>query len=146
MFKPISISGYASVSSLGLTKKNIIKAYQSDKHFLSQKMLNNKKRWLAKLSREDEDLIKDLRDSYKHYNNLDNTVLYGIYTARKSIKNAQWETNKDFGVNMSSSRGATHLFEKYHGQYLEEKKTTVSCSPTTTLGNISSLGSSGFAK
>ncbi|MGY0426675.1 MAG: beta-ketoacyl synthase N-terminal-like domain-containing protein, partial [Polaribacter sp.] len=44
----------------------------------------------------------------------------------------------NFGINFGSSRGATSLFEKYHKEFLETKKSSTLSSPTTTLGNISS--------
>jgi len=55
----------------------------------------------------------------------------------KAIEKANWKSG-DFGINIGSSRGATELFEKYHKDFLDRKKTMPLASPTTTLGNISS--------
>ena len=43
-------------------------------------------------------------------------------------------------INLGSSRGATQLFEKYHKNFVTNKKKHLSpiVSPTTTLGNLSS--------
>ena len=54
------------------------------------------------------------------------------------MKNANWNTSDNFGINIGSSRGATRLFEMYHENFLKNKQTSVLTSPTTTLGNISS--------
>lgn len=61
-----------------------------------------------------------------------------MYAARQALCEAGWPTDKDFGVNIGSSRGATTLFEQYHAQYLAQGKTTPLASPTTSLGNIAS--------
>jgi 3-oxoacyl-(acyl-carrier-protein) synthase len=52
------------------------------------------------------------------------------------------------GVNLGSSRGATHLFETFHEKFLTNGSVPGRTSPSTTLGNISSwiaqdLGTSG---
>jgi 3-oxoacyl-(acyl-carrier-protein) synthase len=52
------------------------------------------------------------------------------------------------GVNMGSSRGATQIWEEYHGEFMTSGKAPLRTSPLTTLGNLSSqvarfLGSSG---
>src|SRR5690606_31952515 len=69
--------------------------------------------------------------------NLDPTVLYAIYASRAALGQAGWKDG-DFGVNIGSSRGATGLFEKYHGEFIQKGEVSTLSSPTTTLGNISS--------
>ena len=79
-----------------------------------------------------------VRNSDNKYKNLDDSVLYTIYVARKAIDKTDWKSEDNFGINIGSSRGATSLFEKYHKEFLETGKSSTLSSPTTTLGNISS--------
>ena len=56
-----------------------------------------------------------------------------------AVSKAGWKAN-DIGINIGSSRGSTHLFERFHQEFLETGKESASTlsSPTTTLGNLSS--------
>ena len=144
----ISITSLASISALGNNPQEVWKNYLSDNHFLIEKILhqtqndNSKKTnesvFVGQLSQENQKIINDLRNSDSKYKNLDDTVLFAIYVSRIAIKNANWKSNKNFGVNFGSSRGATKLFEKYHQEFLETQQSSTLSSPTTTLGNISS--------
>ena len=44
-----------------------------------------------------------------------------MYTAEKAIAQTGWKNTAEIGVNIGSSRGATHLFEKYHEDFLINK-------------------------
>lgn len=90
------------------------------------------------MNAELKDELSKLRSRSSKYRDLDDSVLYAIYTSRKVIAEAEWGEGSDFGVNIGSSRGATTLFEKYHGDFLRSETTSALASPTTTLGNISS--------
>src|SRR5690606_22899725 len=50
------------------------------------------------------------------------------------------QTDKEFGINIGSSRGATNIFEKYYQEFIDsgQQKTNPLTSPSTTLGNIAS--------
>lgn len=134
MKQPISITSISSISPLGFRPKTIWNHYTSDAHFFSKvhDVLG------AQLPTEARQEIEGLRQSRSKYKSLDNSVLYGIYASRQAIKNAGWNASDNFGINIGSSRGATHLFENYHREFLQNNKTKTLTSPTTTLGNISS--------
>jgi len=137
--QPISITALASISPLGASPDVIWKNYLSDDHFLSKVRFQGESVWAGKLQPKVKKNITSLRESDSKYQHLDETVLYALFAARNAIKRAKWDKkNQDFGINIGSSRGATHLFEKYHTAFLKDGKTGVLASPTTTLGNISS--------
>lgn len=128
----------ASISAIGENPQEIWENYLLNKHFLSIKEVNGKQVFVGKISKENHMKIDELRKSDAKYKNLDDSVLFAIYVSRNAIKNAGWRSDGNFGVNFGSSRGATALFEKYHEEFLETKKSSTLSSPTTTLGNISS--------
>ena len=130
----ISITAISSISPLGLTKEVIWNNYTSKSHFFNQK--NGV--FMAELPIKAKEEIKKLRLSNTKYKQLDDSVLFGIYSAREAIKEAGWSTTDNFGINIGSSRGATGLFETYFERFLENNKAETLSSPTTTLGNISS--------
>ena len=138
MTQPISITSIASISALGSSQNKIWENYLLDKHFLSEKEVSGKQVFVGQISRENQQKIDELRKSDAKYKNLDDSVLFAIYVSRDAIKTAHWDSKDNFGVNFGSSRGATTLFEKYHQEFLETKKSSTLSSPTTTLGNISS--------
>ncbi len=136
--EPISITALASISALGKHTDEIWTSYQRAEHCLSEVALNGGKVWAASLPQSIRTEIQDLRHSDPKYVNLDDTVLFAIYTARKALQEAGWKSDSGFGINLGSSRGATQLFERFHQTFLEEGSTPTLTSPTTTLGNISS--------
>ena len=136
--KKISITSIVSLSALGGNPEQIWNNYKVDNHFLNVKEYKSFNAWVAELSASDKKFIEELRHSDIKYKDLDNTVLYALFAARKAVKEAYWKTTDIFGVNIGSSRGATSLFEKYHQEYLLSGKSSTISSPTTTLGNISS--------
>ncbi|WP_431156893.1 beta-ketoacyl synthase N-terminal-like domain-containing protein [Winogradskyella poriferorum] len=131
---PISITAMASISPLGIDPDEIWENYNSNKHFFTKQ----KEEWVSKLPESSESKIESLSQSNSKYRQLDKTVLYGIFAARQAVKNANWSSSDDFGVNIGSSRGATELFEQYYTDFFTQKNVSVLSSPTTTLGNISS--------
>ncbi len=136
--EPISITSISSISPLGTSLTEIWKAYQVPNHQFVQKDFNGNLEWIAPLSETVKHEVMELRQSDAKYKMLDDSVLFAIYAARKAIKNTDWESGDNFGINIGSSRGATALFEKYHEEYIRQEKTSTLSSPTTTLGNISS--------
>ncbi len=138
MQKPISITAISSLSALGSNQNLIWENYRNDGHFITEKAFENFTALVAQISKEDQFEIEGLKQSDSKYKNLDNSVLYALFVARKAIKKAKWKSEDNFGINMGSSRGATSLFEKYHKDFLENKHAETLSSPTTTLGNISS--------
>lgn len=138
MKNPISITAFSSISALGSRQEAIWNAYLNNSHYISIKNINGIETYIAQLSDIDKQKIEQLKHSDNKYKNLDETVLFAIYTARKAVKKANWQPTDNFGINFGSSRGATNLFEKYHKEFLKNNVSSTLSSPTTTLGNISS--------
>jgi 3-oxoacyl-[acyl-carrier-protein] synthase II len=136
--KPISITAISSLSALGSDQDFIWGNYLNDAHCITEKAFENFTGLVAQIPEEDRLEIEELKHSDSKYKNLDNSVLYALFIARKAIKKANWKAEDNFGINIGSSRGATALFEKYHKEFLENKHAETLSSPTTTLGNISS--------
>ncbi len=134
----ISITGLGSVSPLGSTQAEIWEHYTTNFHCFQTETIQNEYVNTARLSTTAKAGVEALKNSNSKYKNLDNSVLYAIVASRIAIKNAAWNDENNFGINIGSSRGATSLFEKYHQDFLENKYAETLSSPTTTLGNISS--------
>ncbi len=138
MSTPISITSIASISPLGISLDEAWEAYQNSNHLLVEKKIGYMKAWVSPLSERTMDAIEKLGNSDSNYKELDNSVLYAICASRMAIDKSGWSSADNFGINIGSSRGATALFEQYHEEFLNTKKTSTLSSPTTTLGNISS--------
>lgn len=134
----ISIISQSSISALGSQFNEIWDSYLNDSSCISKEIINNELVSVANLSKKIKNEIEDLRASDSKYKSLDNSVLFAILVARYAVKNAGWDKNDVFGINIGSSRGATTLFEEYHEEFLKTKRVSLLASPTTTLGNISS--------
>lgn len=137
MRNPISITAIESISSLGGNQEEVWINYLEPNHHFSIRKVNDIDTYISELSINEAQEIEDLKNSSKHYKDLDKSVLMAIYSARKAVGKANWKDG-NFGINIGSSRGATELFEKHHQDFLKNKKTDTLASPTTTLGNISS--------
>ncbi len=151
MKTPISITAIASISPLGISKDEIWANYQKSTHCFTKKKFSGADEWIAPLRESTKKEIDQLKNEDAKYRNLDDSVLYALYASRKAVKQAGWSLDgacaepgrsaRDdirFGINIGSSRGATTLFEKYHEEFLKDKRASTLSSPTTTLGNISS--------
>jgi 3-oxoacyl-(acyl-carrier-protein) synthase len=158
--QPISITAIASISPLGISKDEIWANYQKSTHCFQKRNFGGTDEWIAPLSEAAKNEIDQLKNADPKYKNLDNSVLYALYASRKAVEQAGWLStesfdaacepasladrrsgstqNNNFGINIGSSRGATSLFEKYHEEFLRDKRASTLSSPTTTLGNISS--------
>jgi len=134
----IYITAMSSISSLGDDCDKAWQAYHANNHCFVKEEVGSKLHWVSKLDQKIHHNIAQLRQSNSKYKNLDNSVLYAIYAARKAVLDAGWSSATNFGINIGSSRGATSLFEKHHSRFLNEESVATSASPTTTLGNISS--------
>ncbi|RRQ50310.1 beta-ketoacyl synthase [Maribacter algicola] len=138
----ISITAIASISPLGVTLEEIWENYQNTDHCLTLQEIDKESVWTGRLSQNLQQKITDLKESDSKYQHLDHSVLYALFTARNAVHRAGWKSlersDKNFGINIGSSRGATGLFEHFHEDYLKHNRTPSLTSPTTTLGNISS--------
>lgn len=135
---PVSITSFASYSPLGSNPEAVWEQYLSNESLISQAAINGKNVPVASLPSSLEKPLQLLVESNPQYRNLDRSVLFALLAARQAVQNAGWPGDAVFGVNIGSSRGATHLFEKHFSEFLETGKTAVQTSPATTLGNISS--------
>jgi len=133
---PIAITSIASFSALGKTAAEVWNDYLDSKTHIVEKTIGVGTFLVAPISETLVNEVQALRNSDTKYKALDNSVLYAILAARETVKKAGW-SDALFGINIGSSRGATHLFEKHHQEFLATGKTPTLASPTTTLGNIS---------
>ncbi len=138
MTKRISIVSMASVSALGASEDESWQHYMEKRSLIEEKDFQKFSALVSSISKEHWAEINELR-KIKNYKDLDPSVLMAIYCSRKAFEKTGWK-DKEFGINIGSSRGATSLFEKYFKEFSENDKGLVHTlsSPTTTLGNISS--------
>ncbi len=134
----ISITALGSISPLGSSSSTIWAAYKNTSTAIVKAMVNKQQVYQAQLPAKVQQQVNVLKDSNATYKDLDKSVLYALTASRIAIENAGWSKGDNFGINIGSSRGATGLFEKYHTEFLNKKKSSTLSSPTTTLGNISS--------
>jgi 3-oxoacyl-(acyl-carrier-protein) synthase len=133
----ISISGISSISALGTTQDEVWQSYFSGRPLFSKKKLGAKEEWVSEIPKDAQSLIRYLQRTNTVYKKLDRTVLLAILAAKKAFKSSDY-LDKNIGVNIGSSRGATGLFETSHKQFVAGEGVSAYTSPTTTLGNISS--------
>lgn len=134
---PISISGIASVSALGISSAAIWQRYVDGQALFSKKKIDGTEILGAFVTSEVDEAIKQLQYSNIAYKNLDRSVLLAILASKNAFASQKFQ-HKNIGINIGSSRGATALFEKHHAQFQKGGKVSPYTSPTTTLGNISS--------
>ncbi len=134
MLQPISITAIASISPLGISAEQVWNNYRTNQHHITLK----NDALVSELPEEAKAEILKLKASDLKYKALDDSVLFAIYSARQAVKQANWPSKNNFGINIGSSRGATQLFESYYDSFLNRDKAETLSSPTTTLGNISS--------
>lgn len=136
MKTPVAITSIASFSPLGKSSAEVWNEYLNPRTLIVEKQIGADTNLVVPISEALAEEVLALRNSDSKYKSLDNSVLFAILASREAVKKAGW-TDSKFGVNIGSSRGATHLFEKHHQEFLETGKTPTLASPTTTLGNIS---------
>lgn len=138
MKTPIYITALATISALGASENEIWANYKKPEHFLTKHDFGGNKAFAGFLPKNIKEEVSTLKTEHPNYKKLDNSVLYALVTGRKALKTSNWHKEKNIGVNLGSSRGATGLFEKYHQEFIETGKAATQASPSTTLGNISS--------
>lgn len=136
MKTPVAITSIASFSPLGKSSAEVWNEYLNPRTLIVSKQIGDNQNLVAPITEALAEEVLALRNSDAKYKSLDNSVLFAILASREAVKNADWLDSK-FAINIGSSRGATHLFEKHHKEFLETGKTPTLASPTTTLGNIS---------
>lgn len=137
MRTPISITGIASVSALGMDSEEVWQSYVSGTPCFSEKEYHGETVKVGALSEKLNAELEVFQNTQPHLKKLDRSVILAIMAARKTLPKG-FNTKRNVGINIGSSRGATSLFEKYHEEFQLENRVSALASPTTTLGNISS--------
>lgn len=141
----ISIIGMGSISPLGCEREQIKQNYKTPQHHLTEK-----EGYISGfISPEDRSKLRESFQTNKYYPKLDKTVQQAIFASRLAVREAKID-DRQIGINIGSSRGATESFERYHRSLISQGEVSHLSSPLTTLGNISSwvaqdLQSSGIA-
>ena len=138
MSTPVSILSIASFSPLGVTSQEVWENYLNTNTLIHDFKSGSKTVPAAALTESQEAAVAALKASDSRYEALDDSVLYSLLASRAAVAATNWTDGDIFGINIGSSRGATDLFEKHYGEFLETGKTAIQASPATTLGNISS--------
>lgn len=138
MKRPVFINSIACISPLGNSAEETWENYQNDEHFIRNSAFGEAEAFAAFLPEKLKREIETLKTENSNFRKLDDSVLYAMYASRKALENSGWAGDKNIGINIGSSRGATGLFEKFHEEFLKTGKTATGASPGTTLGNISS--------
>lgn len=138
MNEKVSITAMSSISALGSERSQIWKSYLRGSSLIQKKGFGSFEALVSGIDDSQWSGVNALKKE-KNYRDLDPSVLLAIEVSRKAMSQVDWQ-NRDFGINIGSSRGSTHLFEKYHREFLQSdgKRVSTLSSPTTTLGNISS--------
>jgi len=138
MIEKVSITAMASLSALGANRSEVWASYLRRGSLIHSRDFSSFEALVSGLDDSQWSEVNALKKD-KNYQDLDPSVLLAIEVSRKAISQVGWQ-KKDFGINIGSSRGSTHLFEKYHQEFLQsgQKRVSTLSSPTTTLGNISS--------
>lgn len=140
-FKPLFITGYASLSPLGATVSEIKDAYARGLTAVAKREVGGREVFVGSLHSSAEAVLQELVAESSSYRALDRSTLLAIACARAAVNKCEWTAERSHcGVTFGSSRGATGLFEYYHRAHLEHPRGQVAAhaSPTTTLGNLSS--------
>lgn len=132
MPKRIYIKAYASVSSLGHIEQDILSSIENHQASIVSKFGKH----VACLPIESENKLSDFLNRFPQYEKLDRSIQMILWAGEMLKDSTTIESNT--GINVSSSRGASHFWEEQHKQYLEDEKLSVFTSPNTTLGNVSS--------
>lgn len=133
--KPIYIIASQSLSALGVDETEIWQNYLSKKTLFSKNISNE---WVCQLNNNQDDQLKKIILSDVKKKKLDKTVLMALSLGKSLIEKADWQHKKNIGINIGSSRGATHVFEEHFDYFKTNGKVKTHASPTTTLGNLSS--------
>lgn len=138
MKERIAIKSMSTISALGSDEAEIWNNYLRGESRIQLYEIGGIKSLVSCISDKNKEQLSLFKED-KHYADLDPSVWMALFCARRAYMSSGWE-NTPVGINIGSSRGATNLLEKYHEEFIQSGKKSVSTlsSPTTTLGNISS--------
>ncbi|WP_395007082.1 beta-ketoacyl synthase N-terminal-like domain-containing protein [Undibacterium sp.] len=134
----IAITALSTISALGATADEIWRNYQSQQTHIQKKLVNKEMQFMACIRDELQAQLQIIRTENTQYPQLDASVIYAMWVARQALEQSQWGSNRQFGVFLGSSRGATQQFENHHSTFLDGGTVSPHSSPTTTLGNLAS--------
>ena len=132
----IHLTASGIICALGHDDNEIWNGYLSDKHFLNLEKIGTNAFWVGKIPTASIERVNEI-GAEPVYQNVDPSVLYALFCARKLMPNTKW-TDQEFGINIGSSRGATQRWESHFEHFLQEGMAHTLSSPLTTLGNLSS--------
>ncbi|QAR31365.1 hypothetical protein EQP59_08435 [Ornithobacterium rhinotracheale] len=104
---------------------------------LAKHLIGKETAWGGKLTPKMEEKLQRLLAQNPNYQKLDRTVHLALLCARAFNFNPE-DQNLKIGVNIGSSRGATHKLESEFEAFFNQENIDILTSPTTSLGNISS--------
>ncbi|MCK0202032.1 beta-ketoacyl synthase [Ornithobacterium rhinotracheale] len=104
---------------------------------LAKHLIGKETAWGGKLTPKMEEKLQQLLAQNPNYQKLDRTVHLALLCARAFNFNPE-DQNLKIGVNIGSSRGATHKLESEFEAFFNQENIDILTSPTTSLGNISS--------
>jgi len=132
----IVISSIGSVSSLGYNRNLVMENIQHGKPLFNKMEVNENNYPVFPIHTTAENELNQLLENYPKYKRIDRTAQLGILATKKCFENIE-NDNNEWVINAGSSRGATHLWEKYFNEFNTEHTVPIKSSPLTTLGNIS---------
>jgi len=134
----IAITGWGSISPLGINPAEVWQRYRDDDHCFTKALINAAPEWVAPLSAGSKVVAAALISANPKYKQLDPCVQYAMAAAQSAVSRSGWHEGTAFGVNIGSSRGATAAFEDHHTRFIQSgtQITHPLTSPLTTLGNI----------
>ncbi|GAB5557027.1 MAG: beta-ketoacyl synthase N-terminal-like domain-containing protein [Schleiferiaceae bacterium] len=132
MSKKISIQSLGSLSALGHTSDRVIQSYKTPGHSFSR---HHTGAWVSQIGENNPAL--ELTSEKVPLDRLDPSVAMAIYASREAMNPLGSERGR-VAINIGSSRGATHLFEKHAREFYNGEPLGPLVSPLTTSGNVSS--------
>lgn len=94
MKTPVYITSIASVSPLGIHPEEIWEQYKDPNHLISRHTFNGAEEYAAFLPKKLKVAIEAVRDSNAHFKNLDESVLYAVFSSREAVKGANGVAEK----------------------------------------------------
>lgn len=139
----VTLRAHSSVSALGSNVSEVVASYHRAGSGDRTTLIENRKFSendypVCRLSVDAEARISALLEEKPAYRKLDRSVQLALAAADSMRSEIKGLNTEHFFINIGSSRGATGIFERAHGSYLESGNAPVLTSPFTTLGNISS--------
>jgi 3-oxoacyl-[acyl-carrier-protein] synthase II len=134
----IAITALNTISALGSNPEEIWRHYQNSQTHIQKKLMNGETQFVACIPDDLQTQLQSIRTENTQYQHLDASVINAMWVARQAIEQAKWESDRQFGVFLGSSRGATQQLETYHRTFLDGGTVSPHTSPTTTLGNLAS--------